>query len=118
MAGTRSKAPGTPQVAKTTCGWMENCAKAANLMHRLTVSVGSFWARTTTRSSTLSLASSTAASRSVSNNMKRLVCSALLCVALDAAQVKQWDRFETPVTNTKKYADPYRNVQLLVTYKK
>src|SRR5687768_16363122 len=50
--------------------------------------------------------------------MKRLVCIALFCVALDAAQVKQWDRFETPVTNTKKYADPYRDVQLLVTYRK
>jgi hypothetical protein len=34
------------------------------------------------------------------------------------AKVKQWDRFEAAVTNTKPYANPYKDVELIVTYTK
>lgn len=51
-----------------------------------------------------------------------LICSALLCSAAAAAdappRVRLWDRFEASISNRKAYRDPYRDVQLLVTYRK
>ena len=48
-----------------------------------------------------------------------LILAALAVHAAAATpKVKQWDRFEASVTNTKTYADPYRDVDLKVTYVK
>lgn len=54
--------------------------------------------------------------------MIRIALATLLAAAfMNAAQtprVKQWDRFEASVTNPKTYADPYKEVELKVTYTK
>lgn len=37
-------------------------------------------------------------------------------LAADVPQVGQWDRFETPIRNSKTYSNPYRDVTLEVIY--
>ena len=41
-----------------------------------------------------------------------------LFTGTDVPSVGKWERFETPIQNTKEYADPYSDVTLEVTYKK
>ena len=49
--------------------------------------------------------------------MKFILGATLLLATLSAAPVKLWDRFEASVENPRTYKDPYRDVQLNVTYK-
>ena len=45
-----------------------------------------------------------------------LLISMVFTTSVAAAHVGQWDRFTASVTNAKKYADPYHDVTLNVTW--